>query len=39
LDLYHTRISKNGFQVLKTALPACRIFYDEQSGLPSRRGT
>ena len=38
IDLYHTTVSKNGYQLLKASLPQCRIFYDEQSGLPTRRG-
>ena len=38
LDLYHTTVSKNGYETLRTSLPQCRIFYDEQSGFPSRRG-
>jgi hypothetical protein len=36
IDLYHTTVSKAGFERLKTSLPQCRISYDEQSG--SRMG-
>ena len=39
LDLYHTKISRSAYLALKASLPQCLIFYDEQSGLPSRRGT
>jgi hypothetical protein len=39
LDLYHTSVTKNGLEALKSSLPQCRIFYDEQSGSPGRRGT
>ena len=37
LDLYHTKITKTGYQALRTSLPQCRIFYDELSGVSPRR--
>ena len=37
LDLYHTLVSPNGYQKIKTALPACHIFWEQDSSLPSRR--
>ena len=31
LNLYHTTVSKAGFETLKTSLPQCRIIYDDAS--------
>jgi hypothetical protein len=38
LDLYHTTVSKKAYEGLKAAIPRCQIFFDEDSGLPERRG-
>ena len=37
LDLYHTLISDKGYQRIKSSLPGCRIFWEKDSALPSRR--
>ena len=37
LNLYHTLISAEGHQRLKTALPECEIVWDPDSALPNRR--
>jgi N-acyl-D-amino-acid deacylase len=37
LNLYHTLVSEKGFEQLKAALPECRIVYDRDSSLPTRR--
>ena len=39
LNLYHTTISENGVQALKAALPQCEIVWQQNSGLPNRRGS
>src|SRR5262249_10264232 len=39
LDLYHTPVSKKAYDALRTALPQCHIFYDDQSASPNRRVT
>jgi len=38
LDLYHTTVSKKAYEGLRAAIPQCQIFFDEDSGLPTRRG-
>lgn len=37
LDLYHTLVSEKGYQAIRSALPQCRIIWDQDSALPSRR--
>jgi hypothetical protein len=37
LNLYHTLVTEKGHQALKQALPNCRIVYDVESSLPTRR--
>ena len=37
LDLYQTHISKKGYEALRAGLRNCKIFFDEQSGLPPGR--
>ena len=40
LDLYHTPVLEEGLSKLcETALPQCRIFYDDQSSSPNRKVT
>jgi hypothetical protein len=38
LNLYHTLITEKGFADLKAALPECKVVFDRDSALPSRRG-
>ena len=37
LNVYHTAITEKAFNQFKTAVPACRIVWDRDSGLPNRR--
>jgi hypothetical protein len=37
LNLYHTLVTEKGMLTLKTALPDCKIVFDRDSALPSRR--
>ncbi|HYO83399.1 MAG TPA: amidohydrolase family protein [Bryobacteraceae bacterium] len=37
LNLYHTLVSEDGYNKLKAALPECRITWDRESALPTRR--
>jgi hypothetical protein len=37
LNLYHTLVTEKGEQDLKKALPACKIVFDRDSALPTRR--
>jgi N-acyl-D-amino-acid deacylase len=37
LNLYHTLITPAGYERLKAGLPNCRIVYDADSALPTRR--
>ena len=37
LDLYHTLISEQCQQRIKSSLPDCSIFWDKDSALPTRR--
>lgn len=37
LNLYHTLITNPAYEKLKAALPNCRIVYDADSALPTRR--
>jgi hypothetical protein len=39
LNLYHTLITESGVQQIKSALPNCRIIWDQNSALPNRRKT
>jgi len=37
LNLYHTLVSQAGYDQLKSALPKCRIIWDRDSSMPTRR--
>ena len=37
LNLYHTLVTEKAHQTLQQALPNCRIVYDPESSLPTRR--
>jgi hypothetical protein len=39
LNLYHTLVTETGYRNLKTALPGCKIVWDRDSSLPTRRGS
>jgi hypothetical protein len=39
LNLYHTLVTETGYQNLKAALPDCRIIWERESSLPTRRGS
>ncbi len=39
LNLYHTLVTDAGFRKLKAALPECKIVWDRESALPTRRGS
>jgi hypothetical protein len=39
LNLYHTLVTEAGYRDLKAALPACRIIWERDSSLPTRRGS
>ncbi len=38
LDLYHTTVTKAGFDALKAVLPQCEIAYDDRSGRRLKSG-
>jgi hypothetical protein len=37
LNLYHTLVTEKGMLALQSALPECKIVFDRDSALPSRR--
>ena len=37
LNLYHTAVSEKAFDQFRTAVPACHVVWDRDSGLPNRR--
>jgi hypothetical protein len=37
VDLYHTLVSEKGYEKIKAALPACQIYWEKDSALPTRR--
>jgi hypothetical protein len=39
LNLYHTLVTESGVQRIKSALPKCRVIWDQNSALPNRRRT
>ena len=39
LNLYHTLVTDAGYQALRRALPHCKIVWDRESALPTRRGS
>ncbi len=38
LNLYHTLVTSEGYQVIREALPDCEIIWDPLSSDPKRRG-
>jgi hypothetical protein len=38
LNLYHTLVTRDGYQQIREALPDCKIIWDPLSSDPKRRG-